>query len=192
MDSVDLGIRQVPKAEFLAGSLHKSGLLHTDRFEQFLLGGEKFRRIKSSKCLPGTYGLAGELDVKPFNTSADISCLRLQTTFVRNNLTVQPDLLHGVTAADTGSLNIGESHGLIREPDGIGIGNSITSRNNVLLKRDQVHTADRAFAGFVLTNLRMHGAGPDTGFVLHQIMRRSMHIMVMSFSMCFPGRLRRR
>ena len=63
LDSVDLGIRQVPKAEFLAGSLYKSGLLHTDRFEQFLLGGEKFRRIKSSKCLPGTYGLAGELDV---------------------------------------------------------------------------------------------------------------------------------
>ena len=87
---------------------------------------KEFRRIKSSKCLPGTYGLAGELDVKPFNTSADISCLRLQTTFVRNNLTVQPDLLHGVTATDTGSLNIGESHGLIREPDGIGIGNSIT------------------------------------------------------------------
>lgn len=112
--------------------------------------------------------------------------------FVWNNFIVQLDLFYGVIVIDMGSLNIGESYGFIRELDGIGIGNSIIFRNNVFFKRDQVYIVDRVFVGFVLMNLWMYGVGLDIGFVLYQIMRCFMYIMVMSFSMCFFGRFWRR
>lgn len=35
--------------------------------------------------------------------------------------------------------------------------------------RDQVHRADRAFAGFILAYLGVHGAGPDARLVLHEV-----------------------
>lgn len=63
-------------------------LSHADRFQQFLLGGEKLGGVEGSEGLSGTHRLTCEINVQALDASAYMGCLRLQATLVRYDLAV--------------------------------------------------------------------------------------------------------
>lgn len=63
-------------------------LSHADRFQQFLLSGEKLWGVEGSEGLSGTHRLTREINVQALDASAYMGCLRLQATLVRYDLAV--------------------------------------------------------------------------------------------------------
>ena len=142
------------------------------------MGGEQFGGIEDGKCLSGTYSLTGEVDIQPFNASTDMSRLGLKALFVWDDLAIQADCLDRIFFAYPRSLHICQGRRLFRQPDGVGIGAFAAIAIATFTDRDQIHRTDRAFAGFVLAYLGVHGAGPDTRFILYEVMAVSfVHLM---------------